>query len=253
LFAIASFAQLPTAKIVGTVKDSSGASVPGAMIKVTNVDTNITRTLTTDSDGSYNALELPTGNYQVQVTATGFKTELRKGITLNVADAPVINFTLEVGATEQEVTVTGEIPLVDTQDATLGGVVGQQSVQNLPLNGRNYVDLSLLQAGVTPDRNSSGMGARRTALMGLRRDRTISRLTAPSRLLRRVATRRMRGAAWAWMASRNIELSPRTSQLSMDWPWEARLWWSAKAERTNSTATRLNLSAIPRSMRGTFS
>jgi hypothetical protein len=158
LFAIASFAQLPTAKIVGTVKDSSGASVPGAMIKVTNVDTNITRTLTTDSDGSYNALELPTGNYQVQVTATGFKTELRKGITLNVADAPVINFTLEVGATEQEVTVTGEIPLVDTQDATLGGVVGQQSVQNLPLNGRNYVDLSLLQAGVTPDRNSSGNG-----------------------------------------------------------------------------------------------
>src|SRR5689334_4908323 len=158
LLAIASFAQLPTAKIVGTVKDSSGASVPGAMVRVTNIDTNITRTLTTDADGSYNALELPTGNYQVQVSAAGFKTELRKGITLQVTDAPVLNFTLEVGATEQEVTVTGEVPIVNTQDATLGGVVGQQSVQNLPLNGRNYVDLSLLQAGVTPDRNSSGNG-----------------------------------------------------------------------------------------------
>src|SRR5690349_16338001 len=128
------------------------------MVRVTNIDTNITRTLTTDADGSYNALELPTGNYQVQVSAAGFKTELRKGITLQVTDAPVLNFTLEVGATEQEVTVTGEVPIVNTQDATLGGVVGQQSVQNLPLNGRNYVDLSLLQAGVTPDRNSSGNG-----------------------------------------------------------------------------------------------
>jgi carboxypeptidase family protein/TonB-dependent receptor-like protein len=159
LFAALSFAQLPTAKIVGTVKDSSGASVPGAMVKVTNVDTNVTRTLTTDSDGSYNALELPTGNYQIEVTANGFKTAIRKGITLEVAAAPVINFNLEVGATEQQVTVSSEIPVVDTQDATLGGVVGQQAVQNLPLNGRNYVDLSLLQAGVTPDRNSSGNGS----------------------------------------------------------------------------------------------
>jgi len=159
LFAAASFAQLPTAKVVGTVKDSSGASVPNASVRVTNVDTNVTRTLTTDSDGSYNALELPTGNYQVEVTAAGFKSEVRKGITLEVAAAPVINFTLEVGATEQQVTVSSEIPMVDTQDATLGGVVNQQNVQNLPLNGRNYVDLSLLQAGVTPDRNSSGNGA----------------------------------------------------------------------------------------------
>ncbi len=159
LFCVASFAQLPTAKIVGTVKDASGASVPNASVKVTNVDTNITRTLTTDADGSYNALELPTGNYQVEVTASGFKSAIRKGITLQVTDAPVINFSLEVGATSQQVTVTGEVPQVDTQDATLGNIVGQQSVQNLPLNGRNLVDLSILQAGVTPDRDSSGNGA----------------------------------------------------------------------------------------------
>jgi Carboxypeptidase regulatory-like domain/TonB dependent receptor len=159
LFAVASFAQLPTAKIVGTVKDSSGASVPGAMVRVTNLDTNITRSFTTASDGSYNALELPTGNYQVEVTASGFKSVLRKGITLEVTQAPEINFTLEVGATTQQVTVTGEIPQVDTQDATLGNIVSQQSVQNLPLNGRNLVDLSILQAGVTPDLDSSGNGA----------------------------------------------------------------------------------------------
>jgi outer membrane receptor protein involved in Fe transport len=153
-----SFAQ-STAKIVGTVKDSSGASLPGAMVKVTDVDTNITRTLTTDASGFYNALELPTGNYQVEVSASGFKSVIRKGIALEVTQAPEINFTLEVGATEQQVTVSGEAPQVDTQDATLGNIVGQQSVQNLPLNGRNYVDLSILQAGVTPDRDSSGNGA----------------------------------------------------------------------------------------------
>jgi hypothetical protein len=159
LFCLASFAQLPTAKIVGTVKDSSGASIPNATVKVTNVDTNITRTVTTVADGSYNALELPTGNYQVEVTASGFKSAVRNGITLEVTQAPEINFTLEVGSTEQQVTVSSEIPQVDTQDATLGNIVGQQSVQNLPLNGRNYVDLSILQAGVTPDRDSSGNGA----------------------------------------------------------------------------------------------
>jgi hypothetical protein len=158
IFATGSSAQLPTAKILGTVKDSSGASVPSATVKVTNVDTNISRTLTTDAGGFYNALELPTGNYQVEVTAPGFKSEIHNGVTLQVADAPVINFTLEVGATQQTVTVSSEVPMVDTQDATLGGVVGQQNVQNLPLNGRNYVDLSLLQAGVTQDRNSSGNG-----------------------------------------------------------------------------------------------
>src|ERR1700674_240570 len=158
IFAAGSSAQLPTAKVVGTVKDSSGASVPNATVKVTNVDTSISRTLTTNADGSYNALELPTGNYQVEVTAPGFKSEIHEGILLQVADAPVINFTLEVGATQQLVTVSSEIPMVDTQDATLGGVVSQQNVQNLPLNGRNYVDLSLLQAGVTQDRNSSGNG-----------------------------------------------------------------------------------------------
>ena len=103
LLAIPSFAQ-STAKIVGTVRDSSGASVPGAMVKVTDVDTNITRTLTTDASGFYNALELPTGNYQVEVSASGFKSVIRKGITLEVTQAPEINFTLEVGATEQQVT-----------------------------------------------------------------------------------------------------------------------------------------------------
>jgi hypothetical protein len=152
------FAQLPTAKIVGTVKDSSGASVPNATVKVTNTDTNVSRTVMTDADGSYNVLELPAGNYQMEVTAPGFKAAVRRGITLEVTQAPLIDFTLEVGATEQQVVVSGEIPIVNTQDATLGGTVDEQRMTDLPLNGRNYVDLGLLQPGVGRDLQHGSAG-----------------------------------------------------------------------------------------------
>ena len=155
-------AQLPTATILGTVKDASGASVPGATVAIQNTDTGLTRTVMTGSDGAYNAPELATGHYQVQATHSGFKTETRSGITLEVTQQAVINFTLEVGTTEQQVVVTGEAPIVNTQDATLGGLVNETSIKDLPLNGRNYIDLSLLQAGVTKDKNigdsSSGGG-----------------------------------------------------------------------------------------------
>ena len=128
-------------------------------VTITNVDTNLTRGVVTGSDGTYVAPELPSGNYEVQAMHVGFKTAARKGITLEVADQAVINLTLEIGSTEQTVVVTGEAPIVNTQDATLGGIVNQKSIEDLPLNGRNYVDLSLLQPGVTQDKNSSGNGA----------------------------------------------------------------------------------------------
>ena len=146
-------AQLPTATMLGTVKDASGASVPGATVTIQDTDTGLTRTVMTGSDGAYNAPELATGHYQVQATHSGFKTETRSGITLEVTQQAVINFTLEVGTTEQQVVVTGEAPIVNTQDATLGGLVNETSIKDLPLNGRNYIDLSLLQAGVTKDKN----------------------------------------------------------------------------------------------------
>jgi hypothetical protein len=153
LAAIPVVAQLPTATIMGTVKDSSGASVPGAAITIKNMDTGFTRTVSTASDGAFNVPGLATGHYQVQASHEGFKTETHTGITLEVTQQVVIPFTLEVGTTQQQITVTGEAPIVNTEDATLGGLVNETAIKDLPLNGRNYIDLSLLQAGVTRDIN----------------------------------------------------------------------------------------------------
>src|SRR5579864_4022297 len=158
LLAIPVVAQLPTATILGVAKDTSGGVLPIATVTATNLDTGLTRTVKTGDDGAYRIPELPVGRYEVKGEHAGFKTETRKGITLQVTDQAVINFTFEVGSTDQQVVVTEEASIVNTQNATLGGLVNEQNIENLPLNGRNYVDLSLLQPGVSPDRNVRDAG-----------------------------------------------------------------------------------------------
>jgi len=155
LFAIPALAQLPTATILGTVKDASGASVPNVKLTIRNVDTNFIRTITTGDDGAYRVPELAVGHYEVRAEHSGFKTESRTGITLEVTDQAVINFALEVGSTSQQVVVTGEAPMVNTQDSTLGGTVSETKMADLPLNGRNYIDLALYQPGVDQDKNQT--------------------------------------------------------------------------------------------------
>ena len=148
LAAISVSAQLPTGTILGTVRDTSGGVVPGATVTITNTDTSLTRTGTTDATGSYRFPALPVGHYRVEVTKEGFSALTRTGITLEVAQEAAIDVTLQVGSTGQSVTVTGEAPLVQTTTSTIGGLVNEQQVADLPLNGRNLVDLTLLQAGV---------------------------------------------------------------------------------------------------------
>jgi hypothetical protein len=148
-----------TGAILGTVKDSSGASIPGATVTLRNTDTNLTKTATTEQDGSYRFPELPVGHYEVKAEAAGFRTETHTGLNLEVTQQGVINFALQVGATTQQVTVSSEIPMVNTQDSTLGGTVNETKMAELPLNGRNYIDLALYRPGVNQDknqRNSSG-------------------------------------------------------------------------------------------------
>lgn len=149
LLATPLLAQLPTGTILGIVSDSSGAVIAGAMVTVNNVETGAARTLTTETDGSYRFNALPVGNYSIQASASGFETQTRRGVVLAVAQEAVINVTLSVGTQAQTVEVTAEVPQVDTTDASLGGVVTQEKIQNLPLNGRNYLDLMLFQPGVT--------------------------------------------------------------------------------------------------------
>ncbi|HVC00008.1 MAG TPA: TonB-dependent receptor [Candidatus Dormibacteraeota bacterium] len=151
-------AQLPTASILGAVKDPSGAAVPGATVTATNVDTGAVRTAATNATGDYNLVQLPVGHYSLTVSHAGFKTATRSGITLSVTQQALLNFTLQIGATQQTVTVTGAVPLVNTQSATLGGLVNNQTLEQLPLNGRNYINLTLLQPGVIQQRNFVSAG-----------------------------------------------------------------------------------------------
>ncbi len=137
--------------ILGTVRDASGGTVPAANVTITNTDTTEVRTLTTGDDGAFRAPGLPPGHYSVKVEKGGFKTVTQTGLALDVAGQLVVNPTLEVGSATQEVTVTGEAPVVNTTTSTLGGLVNDQQIAELPLNGRNYEDLTLLQPGVIAD------------------------------------------------------------------------------------------------------
>ncbi len=158
LLTLPAFAQLPTATILGVAKDSSGGVLPNVTVTVRNVDTGLTRTVKTSDDGEYRVPELPVGRYEVKGEHAGFKIVTRQGITLEVTQQAVINMDFQVGTADQQVVVTVEAPMVNTQDATLGGTVNETKMTELPLNGRNYIDLALYQPGVNPDKNQSNQG-----------------------------------------------------------------------------------------------
>jgi hypothetical protein len=140
--------------IQGAVTDPSGAAVAGAKVVVRNEATGEERTTQTDSDGAYQVAALPVGTYQIQVQAQGFQTHMAKGLTLEVSQTVVQNVQLSVGEVTQEVTVVAEAPMVETSTITVGQSIDRKTVQEIPLNGRHFVDLGLLIPGtVTPPQN----------------------------------------------------------------------------------------------------
>ncbi len=148
----AALAQLPTGTILGVVTDATAAGTPGATVTARNEETGQTRTVVSDAGGSYRFSALPVGTYEVRVELAGFRTEVRRGLPLAVAQEAVLNFKLEIGALEQAVSVTAEVPLVNTTSGSLGGLVDERKLAELPLNGRNYLDLALLHPGVVQHR-----------------------------------------------------------------------------------------------------
>ena len=136
-----------TASISGRAVDASGAAIPDARVSVRNVETGETRATNTDAGGFYRVLSLPVGGYEINVGKDGFKTAIRLGINLSVGQEAVVHVALEVGALAQEVTVTAEAPLVNTTTAETSGLVGEQQVKDLPLNGRSFDNLITLNAG----------------------------------------------------------------------------------------------------------
>src|SRR6202161_3473091 len=152
------WAQLPTATILGLVRDSSGALVAGTKITARNTDTSQTRTAVSGDDGAYRLDALPVGSYEITAEKEGFKTEVQNGLTLTGSQEAVANFTIQVGEMSQTVAVTAEAPLVSTTTSSLGGLVDSERIVDLPLNGRNYIDLTLLQPGVTQDTDLPNTG-----------------------------------------------------------------------------------------------
>jgi carboxypeptidase family protein/TonB-dependent receptor-like protein len=169
-------AQTTAATLSGVLTDETGAVLPGAHVVVLNTDTGVQRTASTDEKGLFLVAELPPGSYQVNVSLSGFETLLRKGITLLVGQRADIKLAMKVGSVTQEVTVTGEAPIVNTSTSSVSGVVEQKRIEELPLNGRDFSQLPLVQPGVAAIRNggpsvTKGYGAR-ISMAGSRADQT---------------------------------------------------------------------------------
>jgi hypothetical protein len=153
--AAAAWAQA-TAQIHGTVQDTSGAVIAGAMVKAAQTDTGISRTVTSEADGSYVITNLPLGPYQLEISKEGFATFVQTGIVLQVDSNPLVPIALKVGAVTERVSVTANATQVETTSAGVGSVVENQRIVELPLNGRNPDDLIVLSgAAVTVGGNIS--------------------------------------------------------------------------------------------------
>jgi len=137
-----------SATILGTVQDETDAVLPGVSVTATSLETNQSRTVISDDEGRYRVSQLSSGTYEVQAELSGFSTGVRRPITLTVDSQAVVNFNLSIGQITERVVVTGEAALVETTTAVTGGLVDDRQIRDLPLNGRDIVQLALLQEGI---------------------------------------------------------------------------------------------------------
>jgi hypothetical protein len=151
--------QVTTATISGTIKDPTDSAIPGAKIVIVNEGTGISRAVQADSTGHYAVLGLNLGTYRVTGSFEGFQTEVRSGIELTVGREVVVDFTLPLGSVAQVVNVQGGAPLVDTTSSSLGSLVDARSIRELPLNGRSYDQLALIQPGVVLADNATALSS----------------------------------------------------------------------------------------------
>jgi hypothetical protein len=151
-------AQISTATISGVASDTQGARVQGAKITVTNIDTGISTSAESDANGVYSVSSIPFGNYRIEVERDGFKKSVRSPVELSVGKNDVEDFVLTIGDVSQSVEVEGTATTVDTATNSLGWLVGQKQIRELPLNGRNYIQLTLLAPGDFPWREAGRKG-----------------------------------------------------------------------------------------------
>src|SRR5712664_1130253 len=159
-------AQVTTADLVGTIKDSSGAVVPGVTVALTNETTGVSRSATTSDGGTYIFTSLQPGRYTLTAEIAGLRKVDRTGVELQVNQRAQIDLDLEIGLVSESVRIEGTAPLLETQSSVLGSVIAEKQVQDLPLNGRNFVQLATLSTGVS----GAGSGMRGTIMSGTRPD-----------------------------------------------------------------------------------
>ncbi len=141
-------AQVATADVLGTVTDATGAVVPGAAIQIENVGTSEKRSTVSGPDGTYTFTVLQAGTYQLTVTANSYKEFSAKNIVLVGGDRARVDAPLQIGSTSQQIEVTAQVSALQTASTNVGTTVEGQAVQDIPLNGRNYINLVTLAAGV---------------------------------------------------------------------------------------------------------
>ena len=149
--ALKQVASAQSAQVTGIITDTNSAVIAGAQLTLTNVDTSVARKAVTNSDGYYSIPFVPPGNYQLNVLADGFKPVTRNNLSINVDQASRNDFTLEIGAINESVNITGVGPPLERETSSIGQVIENKSIVTLPLNGRNYSQLALLMPGATPD------------------------------------------------------------------------------------------------------
>ncbi|MFN7918864.1 MAG: TonB-dependent receptor [Bryobacteraceae bacterium] len=151
LLAMLALAQTNTSSIAGLITDSTGAAIPGATVTVRQPATGFERQTTSSSAGEYVMPQLPPGKYEISAKATGFQGTLVQDVSLAIAQREVVNITMNVGQVSEEVTVSAQAAqLKETETASLGQLIERRVIQDLPLNGRNYLTLGALSPGVVP-------------------------------------------------------------------------------------------------------
>jgi hypothetical protein len=157
--------QANTGSIQGVVLDPAGSAISGGEVSIQNTETNFTRRVTTDGEGRFRVVLLPLGMYKVTVTAPNFATLVRDGITLGVGQTVNLTLGLTVTAVQQTVSVTGEAPVIETSKVENSTFIDEQSIKNLPNNGRNFFDFVNLTPGVSivqgPDGNEISINGQR--------------------------------------------------------------------------------------------
>src|SRR6202158_3107410 len=158
LAALPARAQLAGANLAGVLMHASARSVPNAMVSIKNVATGVTREVQSNSDGLYSDPNLLPGEYDIEASAPSFSKTVEKDVTLTVGSERALNLTLKVGAVNSVIQVTGAPPLLETSSSTLSATVGEKTIVDLPLNGRDWTLLATLQPGVIAVRAQATTG-----------------------------------------------------------------------------------------------